>query len=85
LIYRGLNSDGVEVDGRLSASDEVEALRQLEAQRIAPFKLDEARLEARKFERAKRAAAGSFPLHAPALGAASGRHPVARRVRVHRR
>jgi type II secretory pathway component PulF len=51
--YRGLNSDGVEVDGRLSASDEVEALRQLEAQRIAPFKLDEARLDARKFDRAK--------------------------------
>jgi type II secretory pathway component PulF len=52
-LYRGLNSDGAEVDGRLTAADEVEALRQLEAQRIAPFKLNEAGLEPRKYERKK--------------------------------
>ena len=26
-VYRGLNADGAEVDGRLTAADEVEALR----------------------------------------------------------
>jgi type II secretory pathway component PulF len=52
-LYRGLNSDGAEVDGRLTAADEVEALRQLEVQRIAPFKLNEAGLEPRKYERKK--------------------------------
>lgn len=52
-LYRGLNSDGAEVDGRLTAADEVEALRQLEVQHIAPFKLNEAGLEPRKYERKK--------------------------------
>ncbi len=52
-IYRGLNTDGAEVDGRLTAADEVEAVRQLESQRIAPFKLTEAGLEPRKYERKK--------------------------------
>lgn len=52
-IYRGLNSEGAEVDGRLTAADEVEALRQLEGQRIAPFMLNEAGLEPRKYDRRK--------------------------------
>lgn len=52
-VYRGLNPEGAEVDGRLTAADEVEALRQLESQRIAPFKLTEAGLEPRKYERKK--------------------------------
>jgi len=53
FVYRGLNSDGVEVDGRLTAADEVEALRQLEAQKIAAFKLGEASVEARSYDRRK--------------------------------
>ena len=53
FVYRGLNADGVEVDGRITASDHVDALRQLEAQSIAPFKLDIAREEDRKFDRNK--------------------------------
>ena len=52
-LYRGLNSDGTEVDGRLTAADEVEALRQLEGQKIAPYKLNEAGLEPRKYDRKK--------------------------------
>ncbi len=52
-VYRGLNADGAEVDGRLTAADEVEALRQLEGQRIAPFRLNEAGLEPRKYDRKK--------------------------------
>lgn len=53
FVYRGLNAEGVEVDGRLTASDEVDALRQLEAQAISPFKLDLATIEDRKFDRNK--------------------------------
>lgn len=53
FIYRGLNAEGVEVDGRLIAADEVEALRQLEGQNIAPFKLGEAKQHERTYERKK--------------------------------
>lgn len=51
FIYKGLKTGGGEVEGRISAADEVDALRQLEAQSIAAFQLQEARLTDRVFER----------------------------------
>lgn len=51
--YKGLNQDGGVVDGRISAVDQVDAQRQLEAQSIAPFELAETRAEDRVYERQK--------------------------------
>ncbi|OAB56158.1 hypothetical protein AY599_28040 [Leptolyngbya valderiana BDU 20041] len=53
FLYRGYNLEGVEVDGRLTAADEVEALRQLEAQKIAAFDLNPDGGAARKYDRKK--------------------------------
>ena len=44
FIYKGLKTGGGEVEGRISAADEVDALRQLEAQCIAAFQIHESRL-----------------------------------------
>lgn len=49
--YKGLNADGVSVEGRITASDEVDALRQLESQSIAPFQLAPFDEGARTYER----------------------------------
>lgn len=49
--YRGLDEAGLTVQGRISASDSVDAQRQLEAQAIAAFELKEADAEARKYAR----------------------------------
>ena len=51
FAYKGLNADGVSVEGRITASDEVDALRQLEAQSIAPFRLAPFDERARSYER----------------------------------
>lgn len=50
--YKGFRADGSEVEGRISASDEADALNQLGAQRITPFELKSGEA-ARRFERVK--------------------------------
>ena len=49
--YRGLDANGGRVDGRVSASDRVDAQRQLEAQAIAPYELVADDGRTRRYER----------------------------------
>jgi len=49
--YKGLDAQGGVVEGRLSAADQVDALRQLEGQSISPFDLAEAGAGERTFSR----------------------------------
>ncbi|MEO1039971.1 MAG: type II secretion system F family protein [Pseudomonadota bacterium] len=53
FVYKGLNADGATVEGRISASDRIDAQRQLEAQTIAPFELRESRATDRVYARRK--------------------------------
>lgn len=53
FIYKGLKAGSGEVEGRISAADEVDALRQLEAQSISAFQIREARLADRRYDRNK--------------------------------
>jgi general secretion pathway protein F len=50
-VYKGLNAEGVNVEGRLTAADEVDALRQLEAQSIAAYRLAPASEDDRSYAR----------------------------------
>ncbi|GGE45962.1 general secretion pathway protein GspF [Marinicauda pacifica] len=53
FVYRGLNAEGATVEGRITAADETDALRQLESQSIAPFRLTLETPASRKFARKK--------------------------------
>jgi len=58
--YKGLDAQGATVEGRLSAADEVDALRQLEGQSIAPFDLAEAGAGERRYARRRARAQDRF-------------------------
>ena len=53
FVYKGLDSTGGTVEGRISATDRLDAQRQLESQNIAPFELNESKPEDRVYERRK--------------------------------
>lgn len=48
--YKGLRADGAEVEGRISAVDEADAITQLSTQRVIPFELKADDIQ-RRFER----------------------------------
>ncbi len=50
-VYKGLNAEGVSVEGRLTAADEVDALRQLQTQSISPYRLAPSGPDDRKYAR----------------------------------
>jgi len=50
--YKGFRADGGEVEGRISAADEADAVSQLAARRVTPFELKRGETE-RRFERRK--------------------------------
>lgn len=51
-VYKAIGADGVEVEGRVSGASEADAIRQLEAQRIAPYRIQlDSNLSARKFQK----------------------------------
>ncbi len=58
--YKGLDAEGAVVEGRLSAADEVDALRQLEGQSISPFDLSEAGAGERSYARNRARAQDRF-------------------------
>ena len=51
--YKGLDGSGNEVDGRVTATDRIDAIKQLEHQSISPFKLEIRQTSKREFERSK--------------------------------
>ncbi|MHA6288821.1 type II secretion system F family protein [Maricaulis sp. CAU 1757] len=53
FVYKALGPDGATVEGRISASDKVDALRQLEGQGVAPYQLAVSGPEDRVYARRK--------------------------------